>query len=69
LAGVGFEAYAEQLPAVIKSQIIQRQVVFPTAEAMIGLVQAGKIRAIGAAEALPVYVRNQVTHGAKPSTL
>lgn len=36
---------------------------YPKAEAMIRLVLAGKIKAVSAADALPVYVRNQVIQG------
>ena len=63
LAGVGFESYAEQLPAKVQAQIVKKITVYPKAAAMIRLVQSGQITAVSAAEALPVYVRNQVTHG------
>ena len=62
LAGVGFETYLPQLPVAIQAAIIKQRVVFPTAQAMIELVQTGHVQPISAAEALPVYVRNQVTH-------
>ncbi len=64
LAGVGFEPYVEQLPAAIQTRILQQISIFPTATSMIRLVQAGEVNAVSAAEALPVYIRNQVTHGA-----
>ena len=63
LAGVGFELYAPQLPEEITKLIVKKCIIFPTALAMIHLVQGGQINAISAKEALPVYVRNQVTHG------
>ena len=63
LAGVGFESYALQLPEKIRNLIVKQSIVFPTAASMIRLVQRGQINAVSAAEALPVYVRNQVTHG------
>ena len=63
LAGVGFETYALQLPETIQGAIGKQCTVFPKAAAMIRLVQSGRIRAVSAAEALPVYVRNQVTQG------
>ena len=63
LAGVGFEHYIEQLPVSIRQQVSKQLVIFPTAKAMIQLVQSGHSKPVSAAEALPVYVRNQVTHG------
>ena len=63
LAGVGFESYALQLPPVVIGQIVKQCTIFPKATAMIRLVQSGKITAVSAAEALPVYVRDDVTQG------
>ncbi len=63
LAGVGFESYLPQLPMALQAQMIQQQVVIPSAESMIRLVESGEIKPISAEAALPVYVRNQVTHG------
>jgi len=63
LAGVGLETYAPQLSASIQSQCVKQSIVFPHASAMVRLVQSGYVTAVSAAEALPVYVRNQVTHG------
>ncbi len=63
LAGVGFESYASQLPKAVQSQIIQQITIFPDAKAMIGLVQSGQIKPVSAVDALPVYVRDQVTQG------
>ena len=64
LAGVGFEAYYSELPAMIQKQCMLQREVFPDARAMIRLVVAGKIVPVSASEALPVYVRNQVVQGA-----
>ena len=64
VAGVGFESYLPLLPEAIRALIIKQRIIFPQASAMIRLVQLGHITAVSAAEALPVYVRNQVTHGA-----
>lgn len=61
LAGVGFEAYLGELPHAIKEQVVAQHCVFPTAQAMIQMVQSGQLHALSAADALPVYVRNQVT--------
>ena len=63
LAGVGFELYIAQLPQEIQAKIVKQCTVFPKATAMIQLVQGGHGTAVSAEEALPVYVRNQVTHG------
>ena len=63
LAGVGLETYALQMPADIQARVVKQCTIFPKAMAMIGLVQEGQVKAVSAAEALPVYVRNQVTHG------
>lgn len=63
LAGAGFEAYTTQLPKAVQSQIIKQSTIFPDAKAMIRLVQSGQIKAVSAEDALPVYVRDQVTQG------
>ena len=63
LAGVGFESYAVQLAEDLQARIVKQCTVFPKAAAMIRLVQNGHIQAVSVADALPVYVRNQVTHG------
>ena len=63
LAGVGYEAYEQQFSTELREQIVKRYSVFPKATAMVRLVQKGHIKAVSAAEALPIYVRNQVTHG------
>lgn len=60
VAGVGFEA---ALPLLPPSNIIKQCVTFPRATAMIRLVQANKIQACDVADALPTYIRNQVTQG------
>jgi len=67
LAGVGFESYASQLPEVVQSKIVKQCSVFPKASAMIRIVQDGQMEMVNALEALPVYVRNQVTQGEKSS--
>jgi len=63
LAGVGLEPYALQLPEAIQAKIVRQCNVFPSANAMIRLVQSGQVKAVNAAEALPVYIRDQVTQG------
>ena len=48
---------------MVIGQIVKQCTIFPKATAMIRLVQSGKITAVSAAEALPVYVRDDVTQG------
>jgi tRNA threonylcarbamoyladenosine biosynthesis protein TsaB len=59
LAGVGYEAYLEQLRPAFRAQMT----IYPKAEAMIRLVLQGSIQAQSAREALPLYIRNQVVQG------
>ena len=63
LAGVGFEPYVPLLPAELQARILKCSTIFPMARVMIRLVQSGQIKPVSAAEALPVYIRNQVTQG------
>lgn len=63
LAGVGFEAYFNELPAKIQARVVKKYTLFPHARAMLRLVREGLILPTSAAEALPIYVRNQVTQG------
>ena len=65
LAGVGIEEYSTQFPQGLQEQIIKKYDISPSAQAMIELVQKGAVQSVSAAEALPVYIRNQVTHVAK----
>ncbi|VEG90699.1 tRNA (adenosine(37)-N6)-threonylcarbamoyltransferase complex dimerization subunit type 1 TsaB [Legionella spiritensis] len=60
LAGVG---YPPGLPDTLRQRIIMDLSVYPTAKAMIRLVQSGIIEPVTAAQASPVYVRNQVVQG------
>ena len=64
LAGIGLESYLSQLPENIQAQITTQCTIAPNATAMIRLVQGNHIKPVSAQEAMPVYVRNQVTHGA-----
>jgi tRNA threonylcarbamoyladenosine biosynthesis protein TsaB len=63
LAGVGYKAYLEELPGAINSRIIGYIDSGPSAQAMLRMVLSGKIKAVDATEALPVYIRNQVVQG------
>lgn len=63
LAGAGFETYVQQLPEAVQSQIIKQCVIYPNAKTMIHLVQSGQVKAVSVTDALPIYVRDQVTQG------
>ncbi len=62
LAGVGIEEYWDDFPEIVRSQVSRQMTIYPTAAGMIELAKATAIAPISAAEAQPVYVRNQVTH-------
>jgi tRNA threonylcarbamoyladenosine biosynthesis protein TsaB len=64
LAGVGYHTYLEQLPLAISSRIIHNAEIYPTGKAMLRIAGEGRLTAVSAAAALPVYVRNQVIQGA-----
>ena len=63
LAGVGLDTYESQLPNALQQRIESRLSIHPHARAMIEMVQAGLLAPVRADSALPVYVRNKVTHG------
>ncbi|PJE10890.1 tRNA (adenosine(37)-N6)-threonylcarbamoyltransferase complex dimerization subunit type 1 TsaB [Legionella sp.] len=63
LAGVGYESYLPQFSPAIQKRMDKMLTIYPKAEAMIRLVLTGKIDAVSAADALPVYIRNQITQG------
>lgn len=62
LAGWGLEPYQTQWPADLQTQFIAHYAMHPKAETLIRLVQSGEFSAVSAADAQPLYVRNQVTH-------
>ena len=61
LVGTGWERYEDQWPLALKQRFVQRQAAYPDAGVMIDLVKAGGIRSVSVTEAMPVYVRNDVT--------
>ncbi len=63
LAGVAFEPYVERLPKPVRDAMLSAYTCFPRADVMIRLVQAGGIDSVTADNAMPVYVRQQVTGG------
>lgn len=63
IAGVGLDTYTAQLNATIRAQIHNELVLFPKAETMIQMVQAGLVMPVPIKDALPTYVRHQVTQG------
>ncbi|HVT61918.1 MAG TPA: tRNA (adenosine(37)-N6)-threonylcarbamoyltransferase complex dimerization subunit type 1 TsaB [Legionellaceae bacterium] len=62
IAGWGIEAYKDQWGTYLDQFLMTHELMAPEASAMIALVQTGVIPATTATEALPLYVRNQVTH-------
>ena len=62
VAGVGWDAYISQLPDAIIAKITQCLLIYPRAEIMLDMVNAGYIASVTANDALPAYIRNQVTH-------
>ena len=62
LAGWGLEPYRPHWRADLKKKFIAHYAMYPKAETLIRLVQSGECSAVTAADALPLYVRNQVTH-------
>lgn len=65
LAGVGYQSYLGQLPLAISSRMVHNAEIYPNGKAMLRLAECGKLTAVSAADALPIYVRNQVVQGAK----
>ena len=65
LAGVGFEGYLADMPPALRERIQQCYTQYPTAIDLIALVETAGIQAISIAQAQPVYIRDQVTQGAK----
>lgn len=63
LAGVGFESYYPQLPDRTTPELVAQIACYPTASAMIRIVVDSKPLPVSAADALPVYIRNQVIQG------
>ncbi|PJD96847.1 MAG: tRNA (adenosine(37)-N6)-threonylcarbamoyltransferase complex dimerization subunit type 1 TsaB [Legionella sp.] len=64
VAGVGIDSYWEQFPESIKERTSCRLNLYPSALAMIEWVEHSKPLFISAAQAQPIYIRNQVTQGA-----
>lgn len=65
LAGVGIDEYWPDFSEAVKGQIREKLTLYPDAAAMIQLAQATAIQPIAAADAQPVYVRNNVTYDKK----
>lgn len=63
MAGTGIDSYWPDLAAELKDATPICLNLTPNAAAMIRLVETTNIQAIPAAQAQPVYVRNQVTQG------
>ncbi|MBA2652164.1 MAG: tRNA (adenosine(37)-N6)-threonylcarbamoyltransferase complex dimerization subunit type 1 TsaB [Tatlockia sp.] len=63
LAGVGYESYLLQLAPEQRAKISNHYAIYPKAAAMIRLALTGKINTVTASDALPFYIRNQITQG------
>jgi len=63
IAGVGIDEYWADFSEQNKAQISTKMNLYPNAVAMIKLAQHAAIEPVPAAQAQPVYVRNQVTQG------
>jgi tRNA threonylcarbamoyladenosine biosynthesis protein TsaB len=61
VAGVGFEV--EQFSTELQQRICKQYIVYPEAQAMINIVRSGAVTPVTPDDALPVYIRNQVTQG------
>jgi tRNA threonylcarbamoyladenosine biosynthesis protein TsaB len=62
MAGLGYQQYWTQFTK--QSQITQQLEIYPHAEYMLRLITAGYAHPQNLAEALPIYIRNQVVQGA-----
>ena len=61
LAGVGFEALQAELPPPMQSRLVGTQMLHPTAQQLLQVVELGEIKPVNPVEATPFYVRQQVT--------
>ncbi len=61
LAGWGLDAYHAHWSDLLQDKWRAHYAMYPKAETLIRIVQTGVCRAVTAAEALPLYVRNNVT--------
>lgn len=61
VAGWGLEAYQQQLPSALQDRLLAYYPMHPRADALIHMVQTGMISANTAEDALPLYIRNNVT--------
>lgn len=64
LAGVGIDAYWADIPMQIRALVREKRNISPCAAAMLAWAQHTNAPMVSAAQAEPVYIRNQVTQGA-----
>lgn len=65
IAGVGFQNYQDNFEADLKNKIIATAEIYPCPKEMIFLVKSGLILPEKVEDALPLYIRNQVTGSPK----
>lgn len=65
VVGFGFEPYRDALAPSLRARILSECSKRPDARLLIERVREGEVSPVSAAEALPVYIRDNVTHGAK----
>ncbi|MFC3909537.1 tRNA (adenosine(37)-N6)-threonylcarbamoyltransferase complex dimerization subunit type 1 TsaB [Legionella dresdenensis] len=63
VAGVNYNLYRESFTADLLGRMIIEKTIYPDAADMLQLVSGGKIQPVSAGDALPVYIRNQITQG------
>ncbi|OGV50143.1 MAG: tRNA (adenosine(37)-N6)-threonylcarbamoyltransferase complex dimerization subunit type 1 TsaB [Legionellales bacterium RIFCSPHIGHO2_12_FULL_42_9] len=61
LVGVGFEKYEHEFSSDISQRIVERVVIYPEAALMMRLVEQDRVAPVQAGDAMPVYIRDQVT--------
>jgi len=63
IAGSHYEPYNDHFPPGLLSEALMSKAYTPDTEAMIACVRDGQLTAVAAQDAVPVYIRDQVTHG------
>lgn len=64
ICGPNLNEFLSKLPSMLRDKDYIYKDVYPTAESMLRLVQAGFVQPVDANSAVPMYVRNKVVRGA-----